>query len=180
MTKWSADIQFPTDNSFHNRIVVIKAAPSNDGNPMLTIECEVVSPTSYEIPGVGEVNIQGVKAVVYQTYKVFGEDGQVDVEKTAKAQERCKKLLLDLEIPEEDINWDNLGPVVAGLKGKLIMTNMKSKVDKERKTPTVAQIEEARKTGKRAEGDIMRHPKTGKELIKYWPNIVEVYGIVPA
>ena len=81
---------------------------------------------------------------------------------------------------QEDINWDNLGPVVAGLKGKLVMVQMNSRIDPQRKTPTVAQLEEAKRTGKRAEGDIMKHPMTGKELVKYWPQITDIYGLVPA
>lgn len=180
MTKWNADIMFPSDNVFQNRIISVKCAPSNDGNPMLTMEFEVVSPTMYEIPSVGEVDITNVKATTRSVYKMFGEDGKIDVEGTAKAQKRTKDLLVNLGIPEEDINWDNLGPVVSPLKGKTVMTQMNSKIDQQRKTPTASQIEEARKTGKRAEGDIMKHPMTGKDIIKYWPNIVEVYGLVPA
>ena len=180
ITKWNADIMFPSDNVFQNRIRSIKAAPSNDGNPMITLECEVVLPTTYEIPGVGEVDITNVKATTYQTYKVFGEDGEVDIEKTVKAQERCKELLGNLGIASEDINWDNLGPVIADLKGKIIMTQMNSRIVPERRTPTQAQIETAKKSGKRAEGDIMKHPKTGKDMVKYWPNIVEIFGLVPA
>lgn len=179
-TKWNADIMFPSDNCFQNRIVSVKCAPSNDGNPMLTMEFEVVSPTTYEIPGVGEVDITNVKAKLNQVYKMFNEDGSVDIEATGRCQKRVEELLTNLGVPKEEINWDNLGPIVAYLKGNIVMTNMNSKIDKQRKTPTSSQIEEARKTGKRAEGDIMKHPMTGKELIKYWPNIVEVYGIVPA
>lgn len=179
-TKWNADIQFPSDNCFQNRVRAIKAAPSNDGNPMLTIELEVVSPTTYEIPGIGDVDITGVKSTTYQAYKVFDEDGSVNVEKSTKAQERAKELLVNCGIPEEDINWDNLGHVVASLKGKIVMTCMNSRIDKQRKTPTVAQVELAKKSGKRAEGDVMKHPITGKELIKYWPNVVEIYGVIPS
>jgi hypothetical protein len=180
MTKWNADVMFPSDNCFQNKILSIKAAPSNDGNPMITLECEVHTPTSYEIPGHGEVNIQGVKAKVYQAYKVFNDDGSVDIEKTEKAQERATTLLINLGIVSEDINWDNLGPIIAPLKGKMIMTCMNSRIDKQHKTPTAAQIAAAKASGKRAEGDIMKHPISGKELIKYWPNVVEIYGLVPA
>ena len=178
-TKWNADIMFPSDNVFVNRILSIKAAPSNDGNPMLTIETEVVSPTSYEIPGVGEVDIQGVKCTTYQTYKVFGDDGEMNVESTEKCEKRVSKLLSNLEIPAEDINFSNLGPAVAGLKGKCILTQMNSRIDPQRRTPTAAQVEAAKKLGKRAEGDIMKHPKTGRDMVKYWPNIVEIFGLAP-
>lgn len=178
MKKWNADVQFPSDNCFTNRIMSIKVAPSNSGNPMLTIETELVSPTVYEIGG-EEVDITGVKATSYVTYKVMDGD-EVDSEKTAKAQERTKELLVNLEVPEGDINWDNLGPVVSGLKGKTIMTQMNSRIDEQRKTPTSAQIAEAKKLGKRAEGDVMFHPKTNKKMVKYWPNIVEIFGLVPA
>jgi hypothetical protein len=177
-TKWNADIMFPSDNTFVNRILAIKAALSNDGNPMITIETEVVSPTVYEVNS-EEINIQGVKATTYQTYKVFNEDGSVNTESTEKCQKRVKELLKNLEIPEEDINWDNLGPVIAPLKGKLIMTQMNSRIDPQRRTPTTVQIEAAKKTGKRPEGDIMKHPKTGRDMIKYWPNVVEIFGLSP-
>ncbi len=178
-TKWNADIPFPSDNTFVNRIISIKAAPSNDGNPMLTIETEVVSPTVYEIPGVGEVNIQGAKCTTYQTYRVFDDNGEVNTEKTDKCETRVETLLMNLEIPKEDINFSNLGPAVASLKGKLIMTRMNSRIDPQRRTPTTAQVEAAKKLGKRAEGDIMKHPKTGKEMVKYWPNIVEIFCLAP-
>lgn len=180
MTKWNADIQYPSDNCFENRILSIKAEPSNSGNPQIVMETEVVAPTMYEIAG-EEVNIQDVKVTMYQAYTVM--DGEeIDKDKTDKARARCLDLLKNLEAVEQsatvsDVSWDNLGPVLAPLKGKIILTQMSSRVTPQLKTPTAAQIATAKAAGKRPEGDVMKHPKTGKDLIKYWPQIVDVYGL---
>ena len=185
MRKWNKEVMFPTDNCFKNRITGIKFAPSNQGNPMITIHMEVVSPTSYEIGG-EEFDITGVETDSYFTTKVVPSNNASEeevahcAESTKECKKKAKELLhnLGIEIEEDAPEWDSLGPVIEVLRGKLVLTEMRSKIDERRKTPTSKQIAEAKKAGKRPEGDIMTHPITGKKLVDYWPQVVQIYGLV--
>ena len=56
---------------------------------------------------------------------------------------------------------------------------MSSKEDAKRKTPTGEQIAKAKAAGKRPEGDVMKHPVTGKALYNYWPQIDEIFALAP-
>ena len=66
-SKWNSNIQFPTDSNFVNRIVEAEFGESkNSGNPMVTLELEVVTPAEVEIGGV-MYNIAGVGCKQYYT-----------------------------------------------------------------------------------------------------------------
>jgi len=183
---WNASIQFPTDTCFVNRITKATFAPSKTGNVGITIETEVVTPTTYNVAG-QDVNIAGVKARCAFPYmtKMFNEDGSVDVERTANARKRVfvsdnadKPSLwevLDLDGSKEDPE----NPNVEQLNGMLVMVQMSSQEDIQRKSPTSEQIAKAKSTGKFPEGDIMKNPKTGKAMCKYWPRVDEIFGQAP-
>ena len=174
--KWNATVQFPTDSNFINRIVGVTFGPSNSsGNPMITLACEVVQPEEVEIGGV-TYNIAGVATKSYYTTQTDDE------EKTFNARKRVTDLLTLLGLDTTSLNWDNLGPQLEPLKGKLILTMMSSTIQERRKTATAAEIAEAMKQGItdfRNVGAIMKHPVTGKNLINYWPKIDEIFGLAP-
>jgi len=173
--KWNADIMFPTDNDYQNRIVGAKFAPSNSGTPMVTLELEVVAPSTKEVNG-EEYDIVGVKAKYY--ISCAPKDEEATAQQKADMKERALKTFKDLGMDEAEINWDNIN--VDSLKGKIVYTQMNSRVDEQRKTPTTAQLNDPANKGKHpnAIGEIMKHPVTNKKLVKYWPQIVEIYGIV--
>jgi hypothetical protein len=183
---WNASIQFPTDTCFVNRITKATFAPSSTGNVGITIETEVVTPTTYNVGG-QEVNIAGVKgrcAFPFMT-KMFKEDGSVDEERTANARAR----VFVSTNPEQPSLWEKLeldgkkedpeNPNVKQLEGMLVMVQMSSQEDIQRKTPTSEQIAKAKLAKKKPEGDIMKNPKTGKAMCKYWPRVDEIFGLAP-
>lgn len=173
--KWNSNVQYPNDTNFINRVIGATFAPSNSGNPMITLEFEVVSPAEVEVAG-DMYNIAGVKCKQYYPTTVL-ENSVVNGEKTSSARERVKTLFNRFELDPLTIDWDNVD--VSGFRGKCILSHMKPDVDEQRKNPTAAQIEEAKRKGIRPEGDVLKHPVTGKALISYWPKIVEIFALAP-
>jgi hypothetical protein len=180
---WNAEIQFPSDSCFKNRIISAKFAPSNSGSPMITLELEVIEPNTYTI-GEQEVNIAGVKAKMYFVTKFVDSEGVVDELKTANARSR----VFVSNNPEQPSLYDKLGldgsavdpenPNMNDLLGKVVFTQMSSEAVEQRKTPTADEIAKAKKAGTRPVGAVMKNPITGKPLIKYWPKIDEIFGVV--
>ena len=170
---------FPTTSETVNRIVGAKFSPSkSSGNPMVEVNTEVVTPEEVEIGG-EMITISGVKATNYFVTTVFIEDKvTVDEEKTEKSRENFKAFYSKLGLDPSTINWDNVD--TKPLLGILTMTQMESETEERRKTPTLAQIEAAKSSGKRVEGDIMKNPVTGKPLVNYWPKIREFFGAAPS
>lgn len=169
-TKWNASLMLPTDSNYTNRIVGATFAPSNKGNPMITLECEITQPQEVEIDG-QQVTIAGVKTKNFYPTTVL-EDGVVNEEKTNKSRKRLVDQLWDkLEMDAATINWDNVD--VKPLLGKLILTQMEAEVEEKRKSPTAAELAK----DKNAQGQVMRNPKTGKALVNYWPKIREIFGL---
>ena len=174
--KWSSAVQFPADSNYVNRIVSVAFGPSNSsGNPMVTLETEVVSPEEVEVAG-EMINIAGVNCKNYYTTQTDSE------EKTANSRKRLAELLANLGIDTSNLNWDNLAPQLKPLVGKLILTMMTSTIQERRKNPTAVQMEAAKAKGVtnfRDVGEVMKHPVTGKALINYWPKIDEIFGLAP-
>jgi len=170
--KWNSDIMFPTDSDYIARIVGATFAPSSKGNPMLTLNFEVVSPQEKEVAG-EMVSLAGVKAKKYYVTSALDESGDVDVEKSERCVETINKLADSLGIESLDLSNIDTKPWL----GKLCLVQMSSNVTEQRKTPTASQIEAAKKAGKRPEGDVMKHPVSGKNLIEYWPQIDEIFGL---
>ena len=182
IVNWNAEIQFPSDSCFKNRIIGAKFAPANSGNPMITLELEVVEPQTYTV-GDKEVNIAGVKAKMYFITKVMDGD-EVNEEKTAQ----CRARVFVSANPEQPSLWEKLGldgaaadpenPNMNDLLGKVVFTQMSSEPVEQRKTPTAEEIAKAKKAGTRPQGAVMKHPVTGKALVKYWPKIEEIFAVV--
>lgn len=171
---------FPTSSEFVNRIVGASFGPSkNSGNPMITVNTEVVTPAEVEIDG-KQVTVAGVKCVNYYVTTVLGTDGVVDEDKTASKRLQLynpenpgDSLLGKLEYPVESINWDNFD--TKPLLGKLILTMMEPEVEERRANATSAELAK----DKKAKGKIMKNPKTGQTLINYWPKVREIFGLAP-
>jgi len=150
---------------------------------MFTVETEVVQPSTYTV-GDQEVNIAGVKATNYFITKVFGENGEVDEEKTATARARVfgpspnpdqPSLYERLELDGSAEDPEN--PDTKKLLGKLIMTQMSSQIEEQRKTPTADEIAKAKIARQKPQSALMKNPKTGKVMVKYWPKVDEIFGL---
>lgn len=187
MKSWNAKIQFPTDSDYINRVTTATFGPSkSSGNPMITLELEIVSPRSKDVGG-EEIELAGVKCKHYLTIKVLPPDNASDKE-LAYAEEaskdalgRCKEFYA-MAFPDDPDRATSLNPEnpdLTGLVGLCFYTQMQPDVEEQRKNPTPEQIAAGQKIGKRPEGDIMKHPVSGKALIQYWPKIREVFGLAP-
>jgi hypothetical protein len=188
--KWNASIQFPTDSCFINRVTEAKFSPSkSSGQPMITLEMEVVSPETYDIGG-EQVEIAGIKTTQYYTTTIFQEDGKtVDEEATREAYKRVF-VSGDSENPAlferfglDGRSEDPNNPNVKQLEGLCVYTQMSPDVEEQRKSPTKEQLDKAKKAGvknMREVGDIMKNPITGKAMVRYWPKVREIFGIAPS
>jgi hypothetical protein len=176
--KWNANMMFPTDSCFVNRIVGASFGPSKgSGNPMLTINTELVSPQEYEIDG-EQVVVAGVKATNYFVTQVNKPDGTIDEEKTANCRanlaDPTKGLWVKLGLDPNTINWDNID--TKPLLGKLIYTMMSPDKEEKRANPTAAELAK----DKHAEGKVLRNPVTNQPLVNYWPKVREIFGVAPS
>lgn len=176
--KWSAAVMIPTSSEYANRITGASFSPSkSSGNPMVTVECEVVTPQEVEVGG-EQVNIAGVSTTNYFVTTVIDPKTKtVDEEATAKKRGQFREFWEKCGLDSSEINWDNIE--VKKLEGKVLLTQMESEMEEKRATPTAEQIAKAKEKGVRPEGTIMKNPVTGKPLVNYWPKIREFFGLSP-
>lgn len=163
--KWNKELQFPTDSCFANRILSAEYGPSSKGNLMITMETEIVVPDEYSI-GQQMVEIAGIKVTSYFTAN------------NDQNKDKIVTMFKNLGLSTENMNWDNLD--VEPLKGLVILTAMRGRQQPKTKSPTATQMAEAAKTGARPVGDPMINPVTKKQMIEYWPEITDIFGLAPA
>lgn len=171
MQQWNNKVLFPADSDYSNRVLSAKYGPAKgSGNPQIVLEMEVVTPASKEVAGV-EYNIAGLKTQNYFSVNGYNEDGEPDAERTTSNRAKIKALYEQFGLPAPE---DYEVPLdTSAFKGKIVLTQMRSKINKVRKTPTLEQMK------KNELGDVQKHPITGKEMITYWPEVVEIYGLAP-
>jgi hypothetical protein len=164
--KWNADIMIPTDN-YIVRIIGATYAPSKKGNPMLTLTTEIVSPQVVEVAG-ESISVAGIKCTNYLSALSTEQDGSTNTERTESMRERISKFYKDMEL-DTTLDFENLNTKV--LLGKNVHALIEAEVAVQRKSPTAEQAKKGQP------GDILKHPKTGQALVKYWPKIKEFFGI---
>jgi hypothetical protein len=175
--KWNAQMQFPNDTQYINRCVGAEfGASKSSGNPMITLSFELVSPQEVEIAG-KMVSITGIKTTTYNSLNITDSDGEQNAEKEAQMKERIKGLYKLFELDTENIDWNN--PDVKGFLGKCVYCHMNAEPIEQRKPPTAEQLQEAKRTGKRAEGAVCKNPITGQPVVQYWPKVREIFGLAP-
>lgn len=167
--KWSNKTMLPRDN-YILRVVEESFGPSKgSGNPMITLEFEVVSPEEVEVGG-DMFNVAGVKTVGYYTTQVFADaEGNLEKDKTENAQKRVRTLYERFGLPSDNINFEN--PVLE-FKGKTVHALLYSDVTEQRKAPTKEQLAKGQR-----QGDVIKNPITGKPLVSYYPKIDEIFGL---
>lgn len=171
--KWNNKLIIPTASDYTCRVTEASFGPSKgSGNPMITLSWELVSPKEVEIAG-KLVTIAGVS--MRDSYHTTANP--TDNAKNQANQERIKDLFKKFGLDDTSIDFNN--PDISSFRGKCLFCTVKSKKTEDRKAPTTAQIEEAKASGKRAEGDVMKNPITGEELVSYWPEITEIFGLAP-
>lgn len=168
--KWTNKVQFPRDNFILRCMDNQFSQSKSSGNPMISLELELVSPAEYEIGAEGTFTIAGIKLTQYFPTQVLNaETKEVDTEKTAAAQARIKDLYEKFGLDFSDFNPEN--PVL-DFKGRLVWASMYDKVTEQRKSPTAEQL----KAGKR-QGDVLINPVTKLPMIRHEPAISEILGI---
>lgn len=162
---------FPNDTNYRARVLSATFGPSaSSGNPMITLEYEFYFPEEIEVAG-KQYNISGVKCKKYHVTSM-----KDDAEKTESMRAELKeKLFSRFEIAE--INWDNID--TTKFLGKAVLVHANSEAEEQRKDPTVAQIAEAKAKNTRPQGDVLKHPVTGQDMIFYRPSIREVFALAP-
>jgi len=188
---WNKNVQFPTDSDFVIRITGASFGPSkSSGNPMITAEWEIVSPSEKEIGGEA-YEMAGI-ASNPMSHLYYGTKTVGDEEKSANQKDRlCSSSVetpgfLRLAFPDKPEYADNFNPdnpdaeMLKALEGLCFFAQMSPDTVQERKNPTQAQIEEAKAKGIRAEGDVMKHPLTGKPLVSYRPKVRNIFGLAPS
>ena len=180
---------FPTASDYKNRIVDATFGPSKSTrNPMITLSLELEAPEEIEsIDDSGNVKSYTVAGVVKTKFRLVtavippDDASEADIteaaQKTEGCRKRCSQFFTSIGINPDTVNWDN--PDLNPIKGKLIYTEMDANVVEKRKNPTQAQIAKAKAKGEEPLGDIMKNPITGKPLVDYWPNVVQIFGSVP-
>lgn len=186
---WNFQLMFPTNSNFINRITALTFEQSNAGNTMLVMDCEVISPETVDVAG-ELINIAGVKTKNWYVTKVLGDDDK-SIETSENMLERLtgkdaeRPGLLRILFPDNPEYADDFNPenpdinVLKKAEGLCVLTAMSSKAEERRATPTAAQIEAAKSTRKRAQGDVMKNPRTGKPLVSYRPQINEIFALAP-
>ena len=164
--KYNRSMELPQDN-YILRVLDEGFAPSkSSGNPMITLETEVHSPSEIEIAG-QPVTVAGLKIKRYLPTQVI-ENGELNIDKTQKAAKR-----LETEYKLFGLSFDGFNPEnpTLGFKGKLVHARLYSKKTEQRKAPTAEQ----RAAGKL--GDVIVNPITNQPVVNYEPQIAEIYGI---
>jgi hypothetical protein len=173
---WDASVEVPTNSDYILRVLDVKAAPSNAGNPMITLVEEIAAPGEVVCTNGETVNIAGVKTTSYFTFKVMNEDGSVDEEKTANAQSRVfsnkenTALFQMYGIEVTPNQYDN--PPIEKLIGKQQYARIKPDTKVKHDSPTAADL----KAGKK-EGKVSINPKTKKPIQTFYLKVEERYGL---
>lgn len=170
-TVLNASKQLPR-NQYTIRFTDEKNSPSKStGNPMVTLEAEIVFPETIVSPFTGEtLEIAGAKIKpIYMSLQVKDlETSAIDTTKTQQAIDRYTDFMkkCGLDIPEEGI--DNENPVM-GFKGKVVDVILDSEEFVQRATPTPEQ-KAAGKPGDEIKG------QDGKPIKSYKPFITLLLG----
>lgn len=163
-------MQWPKDN-YIGRVLSADFGPAkSSGDPMITLETEVIAPSSIEIDG-EPVSVAGQQVKTYHKTQVL-VDGVVDMEATAKLRggdRGLDKLCTAFGIKFEDVNWEN--PDLELFRGKLQHIAMWGKKEEERKSPTAEQLKRGEK------GTVMINPITKQPKYQFFPQISEFYGL---
>lgn len=173
---YNSKMQLPTSDNYVNRITFAEFVDSKtSGNPMIHFTSEIVSPEVVSING-EDVNIAGTTVEHYYTTTTIGDD-----EKTAANRKR----ILDDKNPDELGLYPRLGldpasfnpenPDVSVFKGLVFLSAMGSKAEPQRKSPTAEQLAKGQK-----QGDIMKNPVTGKDMVFHKPYVKEIFGLAPS
>ena len=138
---------------------------SSGGNPMITLEWQIVAPEAVEIDGVRTI-VAGQKYLMqYFPTKVKGDNGEWDAKKTAGAQGRLLELFAALGLPNDNIDDEN--PPVKELEGIFADAILDAEESVQRKQPTPEQ-----KAARQLGDEIL--DANGKKIVSYRPIVAQI------
>lgn len=162
-TAWNVKTFFPDDN-YILRCIGEDHGVSSTGNPMTTLEWEIVNCPAKQI-GDSLVEFDGTKFKSYHVAKVIGDE-----EKSYKAFKRFQdQFLIPCQIDVTD-GWDDENP--PSLLGKVVHALVKGDMQTSCSAPTPEERAQGKKVGKP-----IKDPITGKEVVIYSPKLSVIYGL---
>lgn len=164
--KWNKNIPFPK-NRYAARCISTKFAPSNNGNPMITLEWELCQSEPVRL-GDKLLDIDGLKTQTYHTIKVFA-DGEVDTQATMAAQSNFSELLSKVGYEEE--SFDDENPPHQFFKGKVVDVIVYGKKQQSFQEPTTEQKAKGMRVG-----DPIKGPD-GRDTVQYQLAFDIIYGL---
>jgi len=163
---WNNRTFFPKDN-YILRCISEKVAPNSNGNPMVTLEWEIVNQEPKRI-GADLFEFDGIKVTSYSVLRVMeGEDAEDKSNNCFRQYQERFLIPCGIDVSE---GWDDENP--PSLKGKVVYAGCYGKEQPSYKTPTDEQKAQGKKVG-----DILKDPITGKDVITYVPQIERIYGL---
>lgn len=177
--QWNSSMQFPQDSDYILRVNSAEFGESkSSGNPMITLDVEVISPNEKEVGG-EMITVAGTKPQnMYLTTKSIKKPDST--ENLDKSKEKILLMNPELKSIVDSMDPDNVSQALLdGLKGACFFAVVYSKPEPRRKSPTQAQVEEAKTKGVEPVGDIMKNPITGEPLNYYKIGVGEIFGPAP-
>lgn len=163
---WNSRMYFPKNN-YTVRIIDEVNKPSSKGNPMVTLEFEIVNSSPVKIGDNGIVEFDGV---TFKKYFTTGNPNNKELDQ--KAFNKYDEFLRLCGIDTTN-GWDNEAP--PSVLGKVLKCNLYGKETVQRADPTEEEKqspdEEVRK------GKILVNEITGKEVRGYQIDVGQFYGI---
>jgi hypothetical protein len=163
---WNNKTFWPKDN-YIIRCIESSFAPNSNGNPMVTLEWEVVNQEPKQI-GEDLVEFDGVKFRSYHVIKTVGDDETAE-QNSVKAFNRYGELLQKCGIDVSE-GYDDENPPMP--KGKVVHATVYGKEQASFKSPTPEEKAKGQKVG-----SILKDPITGKDVVNYQPTIEQIYGV---
>lgn len=170
-TGWNSKIFFPKD-TYILRCIDEKVAPSNNsGNPMVTLEWEIVNQAPKPV-GDKLIEFDGIKFNSYHVLKCVDPalSPEEREEKTQKYFMQYQDRILEKCGIDCSQGWDDENP--PSVKGKIVHASVYGQERKSFKSPTPEQQAKGDKVG-----DVMIDPVTNKEVVIFNPTIEQIFGI---
>lgn len=169
--QWKPSMPFPKDN-YAIRCIGETCAPSKAGNPMVTLEWEIVNASPKEVKG-KMVEFDGVQFTTYHTTRVIYAKDKTPEEIAKSSQKAFDDYGAILRKAGYDITdgYDDQNP--PAMKGKVMYVCVRAELKVEYKEPTLAQREAGQP------GYVLKDGN-GNDRITYWPKVAyadDWYGV---
>ena len=168
---WNYKMFFPKDN-YIIRCISEVVGVSSGGNPMVTLEWEIVNATPQQI-GDNLVDFDGTKFKSYHVTSVKSAENATPEEIQVKSFKAAKGYQDRVLVPcgiDVSNGWDDENP--PSILGKVVHALLGADENEQRATPTPEERAQGKKMGK-----VINDPLTGKPVIMYNIKLETIYGL---